>query len=83
MLQYVSNALYSADFSLFKEAYAFYSPALRAEFLAYNEQYSRYENSFAAEIAEGFNNAYLESVGTEGTVSYSMVTRLTVAYLLD
>lgn len=80
MLQYTINALARADRTLWKKAYASVSDAIRAEMIAYNACVDRYDDTPLREVAESVNNAYLESMGTEGTISYGLVVELAIAY---
>ena len=82
LLQYVGNALYAAD----KEAYSTlwqteYSQRIKAELIAYNEVISHYSGSVASDVADRVNNAYLEGMGTQGSISYDLVVTLAVRYL--
>ena len=79
LLQYVLGALYNTDRELHGQVLSACSGSLLAEYRAYNVCYRRYE-SVASEVAGNVNNAYLEGMGTEGTVSYDLVVRLAVKY---
>lgn len=80
LLQYVSNALYDTDPAAYRTVFMTYSDTVVAELRAYNAVLNEYSGSVASEIAGSINNAYLESMGTEGTVSYDLVVRLAVRY---
>lgn len=80
LLQYVMNALYKTDPALYKTAYMTYSDTVLSELRAYNTAVKKYSGSFASEIAGSINNAYLESMGTGGSISYDLVVRLAVRY---
>lgn len=80
LLQYVLGALYAADRGMHKEVYLLLPDAIRQEYLAYNAFLDEVGDHPVRDVAEGINNAYLEGMGTEGTLSYSLVTRLAVAY---
>ncbi len=78
LFQYVYNALYVEDRALFS---ALALPdAVRAELVAYNAVYDKYDNDGIGAFSEAINNAYLEAMGTEGVVSYGLVVRLAVSY---
>lgn len=81
LLQYVSNALYDTDRTLFREAWNTYSDTVYGELRAYNRVLLSYSGSFVSDVAGSINNAYLEGMGTEGSVSYDLVVRLAVRYL--
>ena len=80
LLQYTMNALYSTDKALHTEAARALPEEIRGEYRAYNRFLDTVGDHPVRDVAEGINNAYLESVGTEGTVSYTLVVRLGVAY---
>ena len=80
LLQYVMNALARTDKELFRTLYASLSDTVKNEFKAYNDFVSSVNDHPVRDVAESVNNAYLQGVGTEGTVSYSLVVNLAVAY---
>ncbi|MCQ2426471.1 MAG: DUF3810 domain-containing protein [Lachnospiraceae bacterium] len=83
LLEYVLNALYSADASLYSEIWYGMDIRYRYEMRAYNEFFEKYRENVAADVSEAVNDHYLESHGqTEGTRSYGLVVDLAVAYLL-
>ncbi len=83
MYQYLSNALYSADYTLWLDAYNTLNSKAKGELSAYSRFFDKYRDSTASEISDSLNDAYLESQGTEGTKSYGMVVDLTVSFYLD
>lgn len=82
MYEYLSNALYSADYELWEDAYFRLSSAARGELDAYSDFFDEYRQSTVSDVSDTLNNAYLESQGTAGTKSYGMVVDLAVAYYL-
>ncbi|MBQ9161655.1 MAG: DUF3810 domain-containing protein [Clostridia bacterium] len=80
MYEYLASSLRSADKNLYREVYGGLHPSIKGEFAAYSDFYDRYRDSVASDVSGTINNAYLQSQGTAGTVSYGMVTRLTVGY---
>lgn len=80
LLQYVSEALYDTDRALYRTLYRSYSDTVYDEFRAYNACYRAHSGSVASEVAGSINNAYLSGMGTEGSVSYSLVVRLAIGY---
>lgn len=81
VFEYVSNALYSADKTLYRAAYATLGENARSEEYAYAVFFEKYRENVAATVSEATNNAYLQSQGAkEGTRSYNMVVDLAVAY---
>lgn len=81
LLQYVSNALYETDPQAYRAVWQTYSDTVVSELRAYNAAFKQYSGSFASDIAGSINNAYLEGMGTEGSVSYDLVVHLAVRYL--
>ncbi len=82
LLQYVGNALYRTDKAKYLALWQSYSDIVKTDFRAYNEVYDKYDGTVVGEISENINNAYLEGMGTEGTISYSLVVDLAVSYYL-
>jgi hypothetical protein len=85
MLEYVSNAYYSADNSKDHTDYIELRELLdlnvRYEQKAYSEFFDKYRDSVASDVSGAVNNAYLQSQGVkEGSKSYGMVVDLAVAY---
>lgn len=80
LLQYVLNDFYDVDPIAYKAAWSTYSDTVIAEIRAYNRVAKQFSGSVASEIAGSINNAYLESMGTGGSVSYNLVVRLAVRY---
>lgn len=80
LLQYVLVALYDTDPTLYDALGREVSDTVKEEIRAYNRVIRDYSGSIASEIAGSINDAYLGSMGTEGTVSYGLVVRLAVRY---
>lgn len=80
LLQYVLVALYDTDVMLYRTVWEKMSDTVKEEIRAYNRVLRSYEGSIASDIAGSINDAYLGSMGTEGTVSYGLVVRLAVRY---
>ena len=80
ILQYTLGALYRADRELYAELFFSLSPKIKGEFHAYNLAFDEVDGHFVRDVAQSVNDAYLSGVGTEGTVSYTLVVRLGVAY---
>lgn len=81
LYEYVANALYSADPSLYRELYASLPVSVRGEERAYSAFFDRYRESTAAKVSEATNNTYLQSQGVKaGSRSYGMVVDLAVAF---
>ena len=80
MYQYLSSALYSADKELYKEVRAGLDERAIEDIRASNAVTLAHSDSPLRDVTEKINNAYLQSNGTPGTVSYGYVVRLAVAY---
>ncbi len=80
MFNYLADALYQADKDLYFSATSNLSENVILELKAYSDFFDRYRENKVSEISDAVNDTYLKSQGTTGTVSYSMVTELAVAY---
>lgn len=81
MVEYLSNALYSADKTLWEETFYTLDNRIRYEMQAYNTFYEKYKENTAADISTAVNDTYLKVQGqTAGTKSYGLVVDLAVAY---
>lgn len=80
LCEYVLNALYDADQTLWKETYKKLDNRAVYEMFAYNKFYEKYEDNVVGEVSGAINDAYLQANGTEGTKSYGLVVDLAVAY---
>lgn len=81
LLEYVMNALGSADRELYVQLYRSLDPRLIGEFNAYAEFYEKYRENKVADVSNAVNNGYLQSQGVKvGSRSYGLVVDLAVAY---
>ncbi|MBQ7153590.1 MAG: DUF3810 domain-containing protein [Clostridia bacterium] len=80
MFEYLYSILYSADHDLADEAVSRLSDGIRSELRAYYAFLDTRENKVVRTISHSFNDTYLKSQGTEGSISYDLVAYLTVAY---
>ena len=80
MFSYLSEELYLTDIELYKTAVARLSDNAKKELVAYSEFFEKYQTNAASLISDKVNDAYLKSQGTHGSISYSMVVDLAVAY---
>lgn len=84
MLEYLMNALYSADRELYYQLLGELDNRVRSEISAYNEFFEPYRDSKASEVSSAMNDTYLKAAGDEkGEKSYGMVVDLAVAYYAD
>lgn len=81
MLEYVMNALSSANRELYIDLYRKFDSRLVGEFNAYAQFYEKYRENKVADVSGAVNNSYLQSQGVAaGSRSYGLVVDLTVAY---
>lgn len=81
LLEYVLNALYSADRTLYGDTIVTLDKRVRCEMIAYNTFFEKYRESAVSTVTEVVNDTYLKVQGqTAGTKSYGRVVDLAVAY---
>ena len=80
MYGYISSALYRTNKDRYYEIAARLDPGARADIIASSKVSEEYGGTIFETISTKVNDLFLKSNGTEGVVSYGMVTRLTVAY---
>jgi len=81
LYEYVSNALYSADYELWKDVWNRLDYRVQNEERAYAAFFERYRDNVIASTSEKVNDIYLHSQGAEaGTRSYDLVVDLAVAF---
>ena len=78
--EYVSNQLYSADREMWNEVASKVNLSTQYEMVAYNQFFTKYQNSVAGSVSNAINDTTLRLNGTEGSRSYGLVVDLTVAY---
>ena len=83
LYEYVASSLYSTDKNRYYELRDGMSDAVRGELAADTEVYKKFADNLLGEISGKINDLYLKLNGTEGGVSYGLVTRLAVAYYAD
>ncbi len=81
MYEYLLNALYTADRTLYYELWNQTDIRLQCEEISYSEFFSRYSENAVATASNAVNDTYLKVQGqSAGTRSYGMVVDLAVAY---
>ena len=80
MFSYITSALYKTDKDRYLELCESISEEARTDYRAASAVSSKYGDTIFNDISEWINNLYLKSSGDEGTISYSKVVELTVAY---
>ncbi len=83
MYSYLSSALYQANPDLHQQAASKLGDAAKGELAAYSVFFEKYRDNAASKVSDTVNDAYLQSQGTAGSVSYGMVVDLAVSYYLD
>ena len=83
LLQYVSNALYDTSRTKHKDAWSQFSDTVVNEICGYNDVLLSFSETVVSDVAGSINNAYLESMGTGGSISYNLVVKLAVGYFSD
>jgi hypothetical protein len=84
LLEYVLDALYSADEDAYYKLLDTIDLRIRYEMVAYNNFFDKYRKSVASEVSSAVNNTFLRSQGqTDGTKSYGRVVDLAVAYYIE
>lgn len=84
MYEYLSSALYSADYDAFVEVYTSLDARVVGEILSYNRFFEKYRKSVASDISSVMNDTYLKAQGVDaGEKSYGMVVDLACAWVAD
>ena len=82
MLEYISNALYSADREKYNELWSGVDLRLRYEESEYSRFFAKYSESKVSVVSGAVNDTYLKAQGqSAGSKSYGMVVDLAVAYV--
>ena len=83
-LEYLLDAHYLGDISeghsAYRELYFTLSESVRNEQKAYYEFFQKYDDNIIADVSGAVNDAYLQSQGTPGRISYGLVVDLAVKY---
>ena len=80
MYGYVASALYKTNPERYFGIAEGLCDSARADIRASDKISEQYGDTFLSDISKFINDLFLKSNGTEGIVSYGMVTRLIVAY---
>lgn len=78
---YVASALNKTNPERYAEISAGLDDAPRSDLMKSSEIANEYGDTFLSDISHFINDLFLKSNGTEGVISYGMVTKLAVAYL--
>lgn len=82
LLEYVQSALYKADKAAYSDLYYSLGEQILIEYEAYDRFFANYRKSVASNVSGAINDTYLKSQGqSAGTMSYSLVVGLAVAYI--
>ena len=80
LLEYLVSAIYKMDKDIYNDILERIDERVLSDIRAASAVSRAHANSFIGNLSNKFNDMYLKANGTEGTVSYSMVTKLAVAY---
>ena len=80
MYGYIASALYRTDSDRYYEIARRLDSGARTDLIASDSVSEEYGGTVFSKISSTVNDLFLKSNGTEGVISYGMVTRLTVAY---
>ena len=83
MYEYLITSLYKTDRELWKKQASRLNVRSIADIKAANDVYEKYADTVVGDISHSVNDMYLQANGTQGTVSYGLVTRLAVAYYAE
>ncbi len=82
MYEYLSSALFTADYNTFAEIYKSLDMRVIGEITAYNKFFEKYQKSVASDISGAMNDTYLKAQGVDvGEKSYGMVVDLACAWV--
>ena len=81
LFEYVSNALYRADSTRYREVIGMLDERVIGELRAYSEFFDAYRDSAVADLSDAVNDTHLKLHGNKaGSASYGLVVDLAVAY---
>ena len=83
LYEYLASALYRTNAERYRELLDLMSESVRGELIADREVAEKYKDGFLGKLSRKVNDTYLKINGTEGEISYGLVTRLAVAYYAD
>ena len=83
LYEYVASSLYRTDVELYRELLSTMSDDVRGELIYESEVSKKYADGWIGKLSNKLNDLYLKANGTEGVVSYGLVTRLAVSYFGD
>lgn len=79
----VAGDLAASDYESYREIASRLPRGAKRELAAYGDFFEKYRDSTASKVSNAANDAFLKSQGTEGTVAYSLSSRLIAAYLKE
>lgn len=80
LYEYVASSLYKTDVDTYRDLIAGMSDDVRSELIYESEVSKQYADGWIGKLSNKLNDLYLKANGTEGVVSYGLVTRLAVAF---
>ena len=83
MYEYISNDLYKTSPNDYFSVYSHLDDRVKRELADYRAFFDKYADSEISSISNVVNNLYLSVQGTEGVISYDLVTELYIALLFE
>jgi len=80
MYEYLIGSMRKASPTLHGDLVKGLADEVKYDLYCYSKFFDKYRESVASEVSNVVNNTYLEMQGTPGTISYSMVAELALAY---
>ena len=80
LYEYVASSLYKTDLELYRDLITGMSDTVRGELIYESEVSKQYADGWIGKLSNKLNDFYLKANGTEGVISYGLVTRLAVSY---
>ena len=80
MYEYIASSLRKTDKDALSAIYDSTDDRIIGELVAYSEFYYANKNELLSEISDATNDWYLKNQGTEGVISYGLVTKLCIYY---
>ncbi len=80
MYEYLLSPMRKASSTLYGDVVNGLDARVKYDLYCYSKFFDKYRDSVASEVSNTVNNTYLTLQGTEGTISYSLVAELAIAY---
>lgn len=80
MYEYLITPMRKASKTLYGDVVGGLDERVKYDLTCYSRFFDKYRDNTAAKVSDTVNNTYLTMQGTEGTVSYDLVSELAIAY---